>query len=63
MPTETETEPKSKGGRPRLAEPTSPVTTWVPPSTHDRLIKIARARDASVSAVVRELLHLRLPPK
>lgn len=48
-------------GRPRVDEARSSVSTWVPASYHDRLIRIAQAQDKSVSAVVRQLLILRLP--
>lgn len=52
-------------GRPRTVcadrELGSTVTTYLPAAYHDRLVKIAEQRDASVSAVVRQLLILRLP--
>jgi predicted HicB family RNase H-like nuclease len=51
---------KSRGGRPRLAEPRSTVSARLPVAVHDRLIQIARAQDQSVSATVRQLLILRL---
>lgn len=47
-------------GRPRSAEPGGTVCTWLPSSAHDRLIRLAKARDASVSTVVREILDARL---
>lgn len=48
-------------GRPPAAEPRTSVSTWLPASYHDRLIRVARQQDVSVSAVVRQLLILRLP--
>ena len=41
-------------GRPRVAEPRSSVSTWLPVSVHDRLISIASAREISISELVRE---------
>lgn len=49
-----------KRGRPRAPEPGSTVSTWVPSTTHDRLIEIANRRGESVSSLVRRLLILRL---
>ena len=50
-------------GRPRVSEPMSFVSTRVPPSYHDRLIKMAAEKDVSVSRLVRSLLMLQLRPK
>lgn len=47
-------------GRPRVNEPRSSVSTWVPASYHDRLIKMAQNNDVSVSSVVRSLLMMQL---
>lgn len=47
-------------GRPRVAEPRSTVSTWLPASYHDRLIRMANQQDVKVSALVRQLLVLRL---
>jgi hypothetical protein len=47
-------------GRPRVEEPGSAVTTWLPASVHDRLIRIAEHREVKVSALVRQILILRL---
>jgi len=41
-------------GRPRVEEPRSSVSTWLPVSVHDRLISIASAREISISELVRE---------
>lgn len=63
-PIDSESEPKpiqARGpGRPRAAEPGSRLTTWIPGTTHDRLIALANRRGESVSALVRQLLILRL---
>jgi len=53
---------KPKGGRPRAAEPGAVVSTWVAVSEYDRVIRLARKHDMSVSTLVRSLLKLRLPP-
>lgn len=47
-------------GRPRVSEPRSSVSTWVPASYHDRLIKMANQKDVSVSMLVRSLLMLQI---
>lgn len=51
--------PRNVGGRPRVsAEPMSTVSTWLPASAHDKLIKVAQAQDVSVAALVRNVLIL-----
>lgn len=52
--------PKQRG-RPPVADPKSPVTTWLRQSEHDRLIRLAEKRETSVSSLVRSLLILKLP--
>jgi hypothetical protein len=47
-------------GRPRVSEPRSTVSTWLPAHAHDRLIQIAKREEQSISAVVRQLLIFRL---
>jgi hypothetical protein len=59
---ETKGPPRPRG-RPPVEDPGSPVMTWIPSSEHDRLIRIAQARDVSVSSLVRELLRRQLPTK
>ena len=57
-------EPAAKRrGRPRVVEPRSTVSTWVPASYHDRLVKMANQRDVSVSMLVRSLLMLQMPKR
>jgi hypothetical protein len=51
-------EPRRRG-RPRV-EPHQAVTTWLPVGDYDRLLRLAQAHDASVSATVRQLLILRV---
>jgi hypothetical protein len=57
-------EPIRRGrGRPRgsrVREPRSSVSTWLPARHHDRLIRMANRRGASVSATVRDVLILTL---
>lgn len=53
--------PVKRRGRPRVSERGSTVSTWLPTSYHDRLVRIAEAQDVKVSALVRSLLILRLP--
>lgn len=52
----------NRGGRPRVDQPQSTVSTRLPPAYHDRLIQIANQRDMKVAALVRELLIFRLRP-
>lgn len=48
-------------GRPRVHEPRATVSTWVPATLHDRLVKMAEQHtDGNVSALVRRLLILRI---
>jgi hypothetical protein len=49
-----------KPGRPRVPEPGAPVGTWLRPAEYDKLIKMANARDLTVSALVRSWLQLKL---
>jgi hypothetical protein len=53
----------SRRGRPRVKDATVPVTTWVPRSTFDRLTAYARKHDESMSAILRNMVILRLPQK
>ena len=53
-------EVQNSRGRPRVEEPHSSVSTWLPTSYHDRLIQMANQRDVKVSALVRQLLIFRL---
>lgn len=45
-----------KRGRPPVAEPLQPVTTWVPPAYLERLDRLARKHDVSVSKLVCRVL-------
>jgi hypothetical protein len=47
-------------GRPRVDEPGTSVSTWLRPSEHDRLIRLANKHETTVSALVRQLLLLKL---
>ncbi len=51
---------KNLGGRPRVAEPRTAVSTWLPVGTAERLYTAARAEDISVSELVRRIVVLRL---
>lgn len=49
-------------GRPRVGEPLSSVTAWLPPGDYDRLVKMAeRQTDGNVSALVRRIIIVTLP--
>lgn len=53
--------PKKKGGRPRATEARAQLSASIRVSDYDALIKLARVHEKSLAALVRELLHLRLP--
>ena len=54
--------PNRRGGRPRLppGQEGSAVSVWLHPAEHDKLIALANRREQSISAVVRDLLRLRV---
>lgn len=52
--------PRRQRGRPRVEEPRSTVSTWLPAHAHDRLIRLAKREEQSISATIRQLLILRL---
>jgi hypothetical protein len=55
---------RRKRGRPRALDPTIPLTVWIPLSEHDRIVRLADRRGASVSSTVRILLQKStVPPK
>jgi hypothetical protein len=49
-----------KRGRPRVEEPRSSVSTWVPSRLHDTLIDLAKKHDVSVSSMVRTMLVMQI---
>lgn len=51
---------RSHGGRPPAPEPGSAITTWMPVSTHDKLIRLAQRQEVSVSALVRQFVILQI---
>lgn len=54
------TEDRRKPGRPRVEEPGTRLSTYVRNSDYDRLVKLAFKNDRTVSAIVRDLLKLKL---
>lgn len=48
-------------GRPKVSEPSTPVSAWVKTSQYDKLVRLANQRDTTVSQLVRDLIKLRLP--
>jgi hypothetical protein len=52
--------PPRKGGRPRVDDPRTTVTTYVRTADYDRLVRLALKHDRTVSAIVRDLLKLKL---
>lgn len=48
---------KGNRGRPRAAEPLTPVTIWITPSHYDRLVKLASLYDVKVSAFGRKAIE------
>ena len=59
LPVPAPTDAEVHRGRPRNAEPSSSVSTWLPAHEHDVLIRRARAEEISVSALVRRLVRVR----
>lgn len=51
---------RAGAGRRPVNEPRATVSTWLPASYHDRLIRMANQQDVKVSALVRQLLVFRL---
>lgn len=46
-----------KRGRPRAQEPGVRLTTWINASDYDQLLRLANAREQSLSSLVRETLR------
>lgn len=55
-------QPSRKPGRPRVPapKPGCVVSAWLPPTDYDKIFKVARAQETTVSALVRAWLQLRL---
>jgi hypothetical protein len=54
---------RNKGGRPRLdpsAATSSPVTVWLRPGEHDRVIAEASREGKTISAFMRDAARLKL---
>ena len=49
----------NRGGRPKAAEPGLRLSTWIRTTDYDRLVKLARLREQSLSALVRAKLEHR----
>ena len=54
------TEDRRKPGRPKVDEPGERLSTYVRTSDYDRLVRLALKNDQTVSALVRDLLKLKL---
>ena len=52
--------PPARRGRPRTEDPGSSVTTWLRADEHDRLIALAKREEKTISALVRELVKLKV---
>jgi hypothetical protein len=48
--------PQKRRGRPRANEPRASLSTWLPVSHYDEIVKQANAREMSVSQFVRVVL-------
>jgi hypothetical protein len=53
------TDEKPKRGRPPAPDPGARVSTWLRQADYDKLLKAAKARDVTVSALMRSLVTLR----
>jgi hypothetical protein len=51
-----------KRGRPRSLEPKpgGTVSAWLPPTDYDKIIKLAKDRETTVSALMRAWLQLQI---
>jgi hypothetical protein len=47
-------------GRPRAQERGTTLSTWLPESQYDQLVRLANRREQSVSSLVRDLLKFKL---
>lgn len=54
-------DPPRPPGRPRVDEPGTSVSTWLKPSEHDKLIRLANKKETSISGLVRQLILQNLP--
>jgi len=52
--------PRRRPGRPPVDEPRSSVSIWLRTCDRDRLVRLARLHEKSVSQILREVLTLRL---
>jgi hypothetical protein len=52
--------PVRRRGRPKSAVESTALTTWVPTTYHDKLIKMANERHMSVSKLVKQILVLKI---
>jgi hypothetical protein len=43
-------------GRPKADQPCTSLTTWIPTTEYDRLVKLAASQDQSLSKLVRQWL-------
>ena len=50
-------------GRPRVEQKGTSVSAWIRPNEYDKLVKMANARDVSLSSLVRGLLVLKISPR
>jgi hypothetical protein len=58
--TDPPTRDPRKGGRPKVDEPGTRLSTYVRNSDYDRLVRLALKHDRTVAALVRDLLKLKL---
>lgn len=49
-------DPPVPRGRPKALEPGTSLSAWIPVSEYDRLVRLAKDREESLSALVREWL-------
>lgn len=49
------------GGRPRVEEPRTSVSAWLPARKHDRLIQLANRHEQSLSATLNQLIDILVP--
>ncbi len=61
MAEDEQSQPNRGRGRPSVPEPSTPVSTRLRVSEHERLQRLADSHGLSISQTIRKLLILRLP--
>ena len=55
--------PSRRPGRPRAPEPSTPLTTWIPLDSYDKLVAEAGRDGHTLSSLVKSILLLHIRPR